>query len=123
MKVVTTVGYAKIYKDGLEIPLKAELADSFFKRFKGLMFRKSMASDSALLLSPCNAIHTFSMRFPIDVVYLDSDARVVHIEKSMQPNKVGKSIKTALSVLELNIDMVEKLSLKSGDLLEIVKMS
>lgn len=120
---MTNVRYAKIYKDGLEIPLKAELADSFFKRFKGLMFRKSMPQNSALLLSPCNAIHTFSMRFPIDVVYLDSDARVVHIEKSMQPNKVGKSIKTALSVLELNTDMAEKLSLKSGDLLEIVKMS
>lgn len=123
MKAVTTVRYAMIYKDGLEIPLKAELADSFFKRFKGLMFRKSMASESALLLSPCNAIHTFSMRFPIDVVYLDSAARVVHVEKSVQPNKIGKTIKSATSILELNAGMAEKMSLKSGDLLEIVKTS
>lgn len=115
--------YAKIHINGLETPLKAELANSFFKRFKGLMFRKSMPPNSALLLSPCNAIHTFSMRFPIDVVYIDATARVVHVEKSVQPNKIGKTIKSATSILELNAGMAEKMSLKSGDLLEIVKTS
>lgn len=115
--------YAKIYKDTLEIALEVELADSFFNRFKGLMLRKSMPQNHALLLSPCNAIHTFSMRFPIDVVYIDAAARVVHVEKSMQPNKIGKTIKSATSVLELNTGMAEKLSLESGDLLEIVRTS
>lgn len=110
----------KVHLNSREILLKVELADSFLKRFKGLMFRKSMPSDYALLLSPCNAIHTFSMRFPIDVVYLDRDSRVVYIEKSMQPNKVGKTIKSAVQVLELNSGIAEKFDLEPGDTLEII---
>ncbi len=112
--------YAKVHLNGQEIVREVELANSFFKRFKGLMFRQSMPLDYGLLLSPCKAIHTFSMRFPIDVVYLDADSKIIHIEKSMQPNKVGKTIKSAASVLELNSGMAEKFDLKADDTLELV---
>ncbi len=121
MKAVLAVSDVKVHLNSRELVLKVELADSFLKRFKGLMFRKSMPSDYALLLSPCNAIHTFSMRFPIDVVYLDRDSRVVYIEKSMLPNKIGKTIKAAVKVLELNSGVAEELGIKMGDTLEIVR--
>ncbi|HZK38918.1 MAG TPA: DUF192 domain-containing protein [Clostridia bacterium] len=97
------------------------MADNFFKRFKGLMFRRSMPSDYGLLLSPCNAIHTFSMRFPIDVIFLDENSKIVHIEKSMRPNKIGKTIKAATNVLELSSGMAEKLDLKPNDMLDIIR--
>lgn len=114
---------AKVYLNGREIVQQVELADNFFKRFKGLMFRKSMPMDYGLLLFRCNAVHTFSMRFPIDVVYLDGDSRIVYIEKSMQPNKIGKAIKNAVNVLELNSGVAEKFNLKPGDVLEIARPS
>ncbi|MPN20454.1 hypothetical protein SDC9_167833 [bioreactor metagenome] len=60
--------YTHIEVSNGPLDLNIELAASFRKRFLGLMFRKQMPEDHALLLVPCNAIHTFSMRFPIDVV-------------------------------------------------------
>ena len=113
--------YLKVCLNGQEIISQVEPADSFLKRFMGLMFRKSMPPDSGLLLSPCNAIHTFSMRFPIDVVYLDDMSIIVYIEKSMRPNKIGKTIKKAASVLELNMGIADKLDLDVGDKLVFIR--
>ena len=113
--------FLKVYKNDYLILREIEPADSFLKRFMGLMFRKSMPPDSGLLLSPCNAIHTFSMRFPIDVVYLDDMSTIVYIEKSMRPNKIGKTIKKAASVLELNMGVTDKLDLDIGDKLVFIR--
>ncbi|MBZ9641288.1 DUF192 domain-containing protein, partial [Streptomyces sp. PSKA30] len=57
----------------LTIPL--EIATSYRTRTKGLLGRDSL--DGALLLSPANSVHTFRMRIPIDVAYLDRDLTVI----------------------------------------------
>ena len=113
------MGIARAYKKDLLIVEEVELADSFTKRFLGLMFRKSMPPNHALLLCPCNAIHTFSMKFAIDAVFLAKDGTVLHIEHTMQPNKPGKAVKKADSVLELNAGIAEQIGLKAGDILEL----
>lgn len=112
---------AKVYKDGSLVADEVELADNFIKRFLGLMFRKSMPQNHGLLLNPCNEIHTFSMRFPIDAVFLSSDGEILKIENAMMPNKIGKSVKGAKSVLELCAHTADKCGLKTGDILNIIK--
>lgn len=58
-------------------------ADTFWKRAIGLMGRKDMPDNEGLLLSPCRSIHTFFMRFPIDLVWMDRDENILRIDKSV----------------------------------------
>lgn len=66
------------------VPL--ELAASYRARTKGLLGRDAI--DGAMLLSPASSVHTFRMRFPIDVAYLDRDLKVVAIH-TMKPGRLG----------------------------------
>lgn len=113
---------AMILKNGKIIIQNAEIADSFFKRFKGLMFKKAIEKDYALFIKPCNQIHTFNMRFSIDVVYLSDSGEVVKIDESVKPNKICKTVKEAKSVIELNCSAASRLGIGKGDILEIREM-
>ena len=62
-----------------------EVADTFFSRFKGLMMRKSLPIDTALLIKPCDSIHTFFMRFPMTAIFLDKNMRVTKVVPNMKP--------------------------------------
>lgn len=80
---------------------EVETAFTFVARFKGLMFREQIKSTKGLLLAPCNSVHMFFMRFPIDVVFVDREYKVVAIELALKPWRVSKVYKTALYALEL----------------------
>lgn len=94
-------------------------AHSFWSRFRGLMFKCSMPSDSALHLYPCRSIHTFFMKFDIDVIYLNEENKVVGIETSLVPGKIGWRYKEARSVIELPAGKVYGVS--TGDTLAFVE--
>ena len=110
---------AKILKNGVAITENAHIADNFFSRFRGLMFRKSIPADYALYIKLCNQIHMLNMRFAIDVVYLSADGRVVKIDENVQPNKICKTVKEAKSVIEMNAFAAEKYGIGVDDTLEI----
>src|SRR5262249_33132053 len=62
------------------------LANTFFKRLRGLMFRRRrLAEAEALWLRPCNGVHTFWMLFAIDVIFLDQQLRIVKLVENMRP--------------------------------------
>jgi len=96
-------------------------ADTFFKRLKGLMFTKELTAQDALHIIPCNEIHTFFMNYSIDVLYLDKDKNIVHIDEDMVPGKIGKKAKTAISVVELTSGTVKAAGLKVGQTVEFVQ--
>ncbi|HZJ77281.1 MAG TPA: DUF192 domain-containing protein [Clostridia bacterium] len=96
-----------------------EIADSFFKRLLGLMYRKSMGENHGLLLVPCNQIHTFGMKFPIDALFLSCDYVIIQMEKSIKPHKVLKTVKNSNYVLELPAGKIEKFGLGVGDKLVV----
>ncbi len=75
-------------------------ADGFRSRVIGLMGRKDMPDDEALLLSPCSSVHTFFMRFPIDLVWLNREGKVVRLDKGIRPWKIRRC-KNAYQVLEV----------------------
>ncbi|MFA6670794.1 MAG: DUF192 domain-containing protein [Bacillota bacterium] len=64
---------------GILLAVNASLADTFMARLKGLSLRKGFGDIDGMLLSPCSGIHTFNMRFSLDVIYLSENNRVVHI--------------------------------------------
>ena len=95
-------------------------ADTFFKRLKGLMFTKELTAQDALHIIPCNEIHTFFMNYSIDVLYLDKDMNIVHIDEDMAPGKIGKYIKNAISVIELPRGRIKAAGLKPGQAVEFL---
>lgn len=98
-----------------EFRVTIKTADTFVKRFLGLMFRKTIDRDTALLITPCGSVHTCFMRFPIDVLYLDKDDRILFRE-TVRPWRIGKLMKGVRSVLELQAGAAAVLS--AGDILE-----
>jgi uncharacterized membrane protein (UPF0127 family) len=104
--------------DGKVISENLAVADTFFKRLKGLMFTKELPAQEALHIIPCNEIHTFFMNYSIDVLYLDKDKRIVHMDEEMEPGKIGKKVENAISVVELPGGRIKTKSLKLGQSVE-----
>lgn len=93
-----------------------ELAEDWWSRFKGLQFRKSLREEHAILLRPCSSIHTFWMRFAIDVVFLDEHLRVIDIHRDVRPWRVIVSSGHSISVLEMTAGALPAF-IKTGDML------
>ena len=110
---------AILLKNGSPITENAETAYSFLKRFRGLMFRKSIADDYALHIKPCNQIHMLNMKFAIDVVYLSASGEVVKIDENVQPGKVCKTVKNAKSVIEMKGFAAAKFGISEDDIINI----
>lgn len=96
------------------------VADSFFTRMKGLLGRNSLAHGSGLWLKPCNSVHTFCMKFAIDIVFLDKEYRVIEIIEALKPNRMTVIYRNAATVLELSSGSAAEAKLAQGDYLEII---
>jgi uncharacterized membrane protein (UPF0127 family) len=97
---------------------KAELAHSGAKRSKGLLGRKGLGRGEGLWIVPCEAIHTFFMQFPIDLVYLDRKFRIKKIRHSVRPWRLSACL-SAHSVIELPAGTIRDTQTECGDTLEI----
>ena len=95
------------------------VADNFFTRFRGLQFRRSLARDTGLLLVPCGSIHTFWMRFPIDVYFLSNTGRVVEMKQEVSPWRCAVGGKQAHAVLEVASGAISN-DIQVGDQLRLV---
>ncbi len=67
----------------------------------GLMFRRSFSPGEGLWLQPCNQIHTFFVRFPIDAVFLAKDGRVLAVKETLRPWRIFRWVRRARATLEL----------------------
>lgn len=75
------------------------IADSFVKRFLGFMFRKKPHYET-ILIKPCNSIHTFFMKFPIDVLFVNENMKVVKKIEDLKPGKIIMPQEKAKMVIE-----------------------
>ena len=99
-----------------ELVCRARVANSFVSRFRGLMGVAQLAPGTGLLLPRTSSVHTHFMRFPIDVVFLDSERRIVAIAAALRPWRMARG-KGATSVLELAAGECARLGLAEGALL------
>ncbi|GAA5069480.1 hypothetical protein GCM10023336_53580 [Streptomyces similanensis] len=98
------------------VPL--ELATSYRARTKGLLGRDAV--DGVLLLSPANSIHTFRMRIPIDVAYLDRRLRVLAVV-TMEPGRLGRPRLRSRHVLEAAAGAMAGWGVRAGVRVEVVE--
>src|SRR6201999_4438090 len=79
--------------------IRVHVARGFATRLLGLAGLRRLPEDRALLIPRCRSVHTFGMRFPIDVVFLDARGRAVERRPALQPNRIA-SCRRAHAVVE-----------------------
>lgn len=80
---------------------RAKPAFSFSRRLIGLLGRRSLLEEEGLIIEPCLSVHTFFMRFSIDVVFYDRSRIVIAVFSNLTPFRVTPVLKSALGVVEL----------------------
>ena len=98
---------------------QAELADTFFSRMQGLLGRRSFSEGQAMVITHCNSIHMFFMKFPIDAIFLDPSGRVVGVVKNIQPFSMSPVFWTSERVVELPSGTLARTATSVGDIIEI----
>ena len=90
------------------------VADTWVRRLRGALFRRTLPSDQGCVLRPSFSIHTMFMQFPIDVVFLDQDLEVLKISAGVRPFHAA-SCRGAREVVELRAGEAERRGLEVGD--------
>ena len=98
----------------------AELADTASKRRTGLLRHTGLEPGQGMWIVPCEAVHSFGMKFTIDVIYLDRKKRVKKTRPQMVPRRISGCL-LAHSVLELPAGTIEATGTRAGDQLAIEK--
>jgi uncharacterized protein len=99
---------------------KVEVAGSGESRRKGLLGRDGLAEGEGLWIVPCESVHTFFMRFAIDLVYLDRQHRVRKVRSAVGPWRMSACL-SAHSILELPAGVVHSTGTQKGDQLNLVE--
>jgi uncharacterized membrane protein (UPF0127 family) len=103
------------------IATEALVADGYFSRLVGLIGKTNRWArfGAGLWIVPSCGVHTIGMLFPIDLVFLNKEKEVVHIEEYVRPFRVSKISLKAFSVLELPSHTIFRTGTHVGDKLEI----
>jgi uncharacterized membrane protein (UPF0127 family) len=102
---------------GSVLASRAAVADTSVSRCVGLLKHDNLPEGHGLWIVPCEGIHTFGMKFPIDVLFLDRRKRVLKIRRNMVPRRLSLHL-WAHSVLELPAGTVDATGTLPGDQLE-----
>ena len=94
-------------------------AAGFLERAAGLMGKRDLPEKSALWLCPCPSVHTFFMKFPLDVIFADRGLQVVSVFHSAPPGKLLFGGWKSHSAFEMRGGRLKSLKLKKGDQLYV----
>lgn len=97
---------------------RVAVADAAGARAKGLLGREAMGDGEGLWIVPCPMVHTFFMKFPIDVLFLDRALTVRRVVEGLKPWRLSPWVLTAHSALELRGGVLRG-AVRSGDRVEM----
>ena len=106
---------------GRPVALRVAVADSSLTRLVGLIGKRNLDAGEGLLIRPSSGVHTFGMRFSIDVVAFDRDLRVVALWPELKPFRVSAVSLKIKSVLELPAGQIALSQISLGDQMEVVE--
>ena len=95
-----------------------EVADSPRRRMVGLLGTTSLEPQCGLLIYPTQAVHTFGMKYPIDIIFLNSKKKVIAARKAVRPNRLTRIYWTAECVIELPENTIAMTKTQPGDFVE-----
>ena len=102
-------------KGGVVITQRISWAGSSSERRRGLLGRENLSSDEGLYLSPCEWLHTFGMRFPIDVAFISASGLILAVHHRLKPNRLSKIVLRAQGALELPEGILRLTNTEIGD--------
>ncbi len=105
-------------QDGRLIFTRVVLPATFIARLRGLLGHREPRVHEAWWFSSCSAVHTFGMAFPIDVLHLARDGRILRICASVQPSRIS-ACRASTQVVELRDGAAAQLGLHVGYRLEV----
>lgn len=108
---------------GVEVAAHVELADGIWSRFMGLMFRAALPEGHGLALRPCNSIHMFFMRFPLDVLFVDGEGRVLRVLDSIRPWRASTIVRGSKAAIELPAGTAARAGVTQGTVVRMTEVS
>jgi uncharacterized membrane protein (UPF0127 family) len=106
-------------RNGFRLAERLMIAFDSPSRRKGLLGRAGLEPGTALVIAPCNAIHTWFMRFAIDVAFIAHDGRIVKARTSLRPWRIAAAW-GASSVIELPAGTLARFDTRAGDQLAVI---
>jgi uncharacterized membrane protein (UPF0127 family) len=104
--------------DGAVVCARCEIPESSFGRMRGLLGRSGLDPGSGMLIDSAPSVHMFFMRFPIDVVFLDRDWKVLSVRHRLRPWRVAGA-RGAVAALELPAGAAAEARIAEGDVLAL----
>jgi len=95
------------------------IADTFLSRMTGLLNRKSLLANEALVIKRCNSIHMLFMRFPIDVIFVDKSDCVVGLVERIKPFRLSPIFFQSQYAIEVSAGVIGQTKTAVGDQIEI----
>jgi uncharacterized membrane protein (UPF0127 family) len=108
---------ALVREDGSTVCERCVVANKMLPRMRGLLGRRSLPAGEGLLIRPAPSVHTFFMRFPIDVVFLSRAGEVLKVSAAVGPWR-ARSCRGAYAVVELAAGEAERRGVAVGDHIE-----
>lgn len=105
-------------RTGVVVATTLEPAFESSTRRRGLLGRDGLAPGHALVIAPCNLVHTFRMRFPIDIIFAARDGRVLKIRQAVPRSRIAGALR-AFATIEMAAGQAAAAGLRPGDSLEI----
>jgi uncharacterized protein len=103
----------------LPVATSVEAALSSADRRRGLLGRDGLAPGQALVIAPTNLVHTFAMRFAIDILFLARDGRVLKVSRAVPPRRIAGAW-GGFAVVELAARGAELSETRAGDRIEVL---
>lgn len=100
--------------DGRWIARRVRIARTFRQRLRGLLGTRSLESEEGLMLSPGGSVHTFGMRYRIDVAFLDRQLKILRVTPQLCPWRICRAPARTRHVLELPAGTALKLQLQEN---------
>ncbi len=104
---------------GVVIGDHVEVAETSLRRMKGLLGREGLTAGAGLWIKPSSGVHTVGMKFPIDVIGLDKDRRVIKLWHNLVPYRLTSVSGKLRSVVELSAGRIAQCGVELGDVLQI----
>lgn len=105
--------------DGAEICAELRPAHTHWTRMKGLLGTKALPESSGLWIKPCNQVHMYFMRYPVDLIFLDRELRVLRLVENQAVNTISEKVADAESVVEVPVGTIARSGLTQGAALEV----
>ena len=98
-----------------ELASSAKEVRGFFGRLAGLINKKKLAKDEGLIIYRCSAVHTMWMKYPIDIVFVDSQLRIRKLIRHLKPWSFSPLVMSACIAIELPVETINRSLTEMGD--------